>query len=149
MNHFRQEYNLRDIQLVLALRVHHGPLQSPKRHPQAFFVKLGDSQMDRLYARDWLYQIADYAPPLHTIYGDLLAIGNCGECAAWWPSVKDLKKYRTGTKLFNDQVRWNDNACWACGCPHEMQWHMRATFRDELEMLAKWQSLQSLGAGQE
>ena len=62
------------------------------------------------------------------IYGDLLAIGNCGECGAYWQNGvdKNLGKIVKG---------WDSEVCWACGLPHQMQWHMRISASEEKRIL--------------
>ena len=141
MADYRAQLNLKDIELVLALRTSYARLQDRRTHAIAFNLKTAHSFEDHLYANDPLYAI-EYVEPVQKRYGNLLAIGNCGECGAWWPhSRKQLAEHRSGRKSFADGTAWSDTACWSCGCPHEAQWHMRTTLDHEVGMLAEWQHL--------
>jgi len=40
-----------------------------------------------------------------------------------------------GAKWEEDVASWDQKACWACGLPHEMQWHMRISASEEDRIL--------------
>lgn len=139
---FRSEFNLKDIEIVLALRCNYGYFQSGGTHARGFRVKSFDSVKDMLYSSDPFYKAFEYEAPLQQRYGCLHAIGNCGECSAWWPrNQSEIEEYREGRKLFDGTRRWREDACWACGCPHQAQWHLRASLEQENTWLAEWQKV--------
>jgi hypothetical protein len=76
-----------------------------------------------------------------TYYGNLLSIGNCGDCGAFWTSdeygMVPLSSYGSGKK-------WNKKECWHCGLPHSLQWNMRITKEQEEQMLYGWPATHNL-----
>lgn len=142
LERFRSAFSLKDIEVVLALRCNYGYFQSASTHARGFRVKTFDNVKDMLYTSDPFYKAFEYEAPLQHRYGCLHAIGNCGECGAWWPrSQNEIEKYQDGRKLFDGARRWREDACWACSCPHNAQWHLRASLEQETALLAEWQSI--------
>ena len=64
-------------------------------------------------------------------FGELLSIGNCGECGAFWPNDHN----RFNPEIEELGVDWNQFECWHCQMPHELQWHMRTTKSAEKSLL--------------
>ncbi len=64
-------------------------------------------------------------------FGELFAIGSCGECGAFWHN-------ETQPKIGNPDepgASWSNFECWCCKVPHELQWHMRTTRIEERQLL--------------
>ena len=66
-------------------------------------------------------------------YGQLLNIGNCGECGAFW--AHPAADGATPKPSYSDGESWDEVACWACGFPHNLQWNMRVTAEEERKRL--------------
>lgn len=65
-------------------------------------------------------------------YGNGLLLGNCAECGALWSTEEVEGDEDGGAEVVR---RWNEERCWHCGLPHELQWHMRSTAAQEQAML--------------
>lgn len=138
MGEYRGSLNLRDIELVLALRTNYAMLQDRRTHREAFDVKVCNSAEDMLLAEDLVHMIR-YVPPVQTQYGNLDSIGNCAECGARWGSrqyrvVENTRSSGSGEGKASE----TQDACWACGCPDEAQWNMRCTLEEEIGLLSEW-----------
>lgn len=65
-------------------------------------------------------------------YGNGLRLGNCAECGALWSTEEMVSDDDAGGEIVR---HWNEDRCWHCGLPHELQWHMRSTAAQEQAML--------------
>ncbi len=70
--------------------------------------------------------------PAKNYFGNLLAIGNCGECGAFW--TNDFHKMKL-QDAYDGNKQWNDTYCWHCHLNHDLQWHMRSSLEEERRLL--------------
>lgn len=70
--------------------------------------------------------------PYKDIFGNLFAIGNCGECGAFW--TNDYHKNKP-LDSYSQNRAWSWESCWHCGLRHELQWHMRMSADEERQQL--------------
>lgn len=72
----------------------------------------------------------------NSVYGYLEAFRGCQECGAFWGGGSEE---RTITALHypHQAINWDDEKCWHCKLPHDLQWHMRTTYKEEQILLCK------------